>query len=79
AAGKYVYAFTYGADVRLREATLALGRWNFCTECPEPGKFCICDSAAGYAAPSASSKFLTAAVALGDMLTYVPGARNIHY
>jgi hypothetical protein len=42
-AGKRVYTYAYGADVRIRDTTLALGRYNICRECPEPGKFCICD------------------------------------
>ncbi|MGL4727444.1 MAG: glycosyltransferase [Bosea sp. (in: a-proteobacteria)] len=78
AAGKRVYLYAYGADVRRRDETLALGRWNFCTECPEPGKFCACtpDNAPIMAAMAEKA---TCAVALGDMLAYVPGARNMHY
>ena len=78
AAGKRVYLYAYGADVRRREETLALGKWNFCTECPEPGRFCACtpDNAPTMAA---MCEKVTAAVALGDMLAYVPNARNMHY
>lgn len=78
AAGKRVYLYAYGADVRRREETLALGRWNFCSDCPEPGRFCACtpDNAQIIAAMSAST---TAANALGDMLAYVPNVRNMHY
>jgi hypothetical protein len=79
AAGKRVYAFAYGADVRVRERTLALGRWNFCTECPQPLKYCLCDDAGGLPALDAVCERLTAPVALGDMLVYPPGARNLHY
>src|SRR5205823_7865070 len=35
--GRRLYTYTYGADVRTRQATLALGRYNLCAECPEPG------------------------------------------
>lgn len=78
AAGKRVYLYAYGADVRRRAETLALGKWNFCTECPEPGKFCACtpDNAPIMAAMAEKA---TAAVALGDMLAYVPNARDMHY
>lgn len=78
AAGKRVYLYAYGADVRRRAETLALGKWNFCFECPEPGRFCACtpDSASVMEAMAVKS---TCAVALGDMLTYVPKARNMHY
>lgn len=77
-AGKRVYLYAYGADVRRREETLRLGRWNFCSECPEPGRFCACtpENAPVMAAMSSAA---TAAIALGDMLTYVPNARNMHY
>lgn len=78
-AGKRVYAFAYGADVRTREATLALGRWNFCVDCTAPGRYCRCDDARGAAAMSAMMARLTAGVALGDMLAYVPGVRALHY
>lgn len=78
AAGKRVYLYAYGADVRRRAETLALGKWNFCSECPDPERFCACseDNVAIMAGMSAK---VTAPVALGDMLAYVPGARNMHY
>jgi hypothetical protein len=79
AAGKRVYLYAYGADVRRREATLALGKWNFCSDCPEPGKFCICDDTTGSALMAAMCSKATQPVALGDMLAYVPHARNMHY
>lgn len=79
AAGKLVYGFAYGADVRLRDATLKLGNWNFCAECPQPMKFCLCDDVAGAPALAAVCAKLTASVALGDMLGYAPGAQNLHY
>lgn len=78
-AGKRVYAFAYGADVRTRATTLALGRWNFCVDCTAPGRYCRCDDAAGAAAMDAMMRRLTAGVALGDMLAYVPGVRSLHY
>lgn len=79
AAGKRVYVFAYGADVRLRERTLALGRWNFCVDCPTPKKFCLCDDETGGARLAAICARITAPVALGDMLAYPPNARNMHY
>lgn len=79
AAGKPVFAFAYGADVRMREATLALGRWNFCVECPEPGRFCLCSDGPGVKSLADACARLTAPVALGDMLSFLPRARNLHY
>jgi glycosyltransferase involved in cell wall biosynthesis len=78
AAGKRVYLYAYGADVRRRQPTLELGKWNFCRECPRPGDYCACseDNAAIIAGMSERA---TAAVALGDMLVYVPNVRNMHY
>ncbi len=78
AAGKRIYLYAYGADVRRRAETLALGKWNFCTECPEPGHFCACTPDSESVVASLASK-ATCAVALGDMLSYVPHVRNMHY
>lgn len=79
AAGKRVYGYAYGADVRRRNATRALGKWNFCSDCPDPLKFCICDDESGSQIMKGMCEKLTAANALGDMLTYVPKSRNMHY
>ena len=79
AAGKRVYIYGYGADVRTRAATLELGKWNFCVDCVDHGKFCICDDAKGQANMEVVAANTTALVALGDMLTYMPGARHIDY
>jgi len=78
AAGKRVYLYAYGADVRRREETLALGKWNFCAECPEPERFCACTPENAPIMAAMASK-ATCAIALGDMLAYVPHARNMHY
>lgn len=78
AAGKRVYLYAYGADVRRRAPTLELGKWNFCKECPEPGRFCACTEDNEPIMAAMSDK-ATSAVALGDMLVYVPHARNMHY
>ena len=47
AAHKRLYVFAYGADVRTRDATLELGRWNFCVDCDDPGRYCVCDASRG--------------------------------
>ncbi|MFM9976153.1 MAG: hypothetical protein ACKVON_16465, partial [Beijerinckiaceae bacterium] len=79
AAGKRVYGYAYGADVRQREATLSLGKWNFCSDCPEPMKFCVCLDQFAIDVMHGMCEKMTATNALGDMLTYVPNARNMHY
>lgn len=78
-AGKRVYVYAYGADVRTRQATLALGRWNFCIDCTEPPKYCACHDADAQRYVSELDKTVTALVSLGDMLTYMPTARHINY
>jgi hypothetical protein len=77
--GRRLYAYTYGADVRTREATLTLGRYNLCVECPEPGRFCTCDDEKGARNIAAIRQHATALLSMGDMLTYARGARNMHY
>ncbi|PWT76852.1 MAG: hypothetical protein C5B46_00625 [Proteobacteria bacterium] len=78
-AGKRLYVFTYGADIRTRERTLALGDWNFCRDCPSPGTFCVCDEQAGREQLATTSRFANAVITLGDMIAYAPGAPNLPY
>ena len=79
AAGKRVYVYAYGADVRTRNKTLSLGRWNFCVDCTEPSKYCICSESEGANSISGIAKYATAMVSLGDMLTYMPDAKPLNY
>jgi glycosyltransferase involved in cell wall biosynthesis len=78
-AGKRLYTYTYGADVRTREGTLRLGTYNFCVDCPEPARFCICDDAAEVEMIAAIEPYATAMLAMGDMLAYVPAATELHF
>lgn len=78
-AGKRVFLFAYGADVRRRPETLKLGHWNFCKECPEPGRYCVCDEEPGKRLMEQMCASVTQPLALGDMLAYVPRVRNLHY
>lgn len=75
-AGKSVYVFTYGADVRTRVQTLSLGKWNFCRDCDDPGRYCICDDHHAMKIMARTSDRINRFVSLGDMLEYVP--RPIH-
>ena len=77
--GKRLYTYAYGGDVRAREPTLALGTPNICAECPEPGKFCICNSAELESSMQRLQGKSTCRVAMGDMTAYVPDCRNMHY
>ena len=78
-AGKRLYIYAYGADVRTRSSTEALGRWNFCVECDDPGRYCVCDDAKGRALMASAAAHATALLSLGDMLIYMPGARHVAY
>ena len=78
-AGKRIYVYAYGADVRTRGATLALGKWNFCVDCTEAPIHCTCHDAEAQQYMSELAKDVTALVSLGDMLTYMPGAKHINY
>jgi glycosyltransferase involved in cell wall biosynthesis len=77
--GRRLFTYAYGADVRTRTATLQLGRYNICAECPEAMKFCICADEEGEGNVARIRASATAMIAMGDMLAYVPGARNLHY
>ncbi|WP_342727930.1 glycosyltransferase [Bradyrhizobium sp. B097] len=77
--GKRLYTYAYGADVRARESTLALGHPNLCEECPSPGKFCVCTTEMHASSINRLKGRATAQIAMGDMVTYVPGCRDMHY
>jgi len=79
AAGKRIYTYAYGADVRTRETTLALGKYNFCVDCPTPRKFCLCDEEEAKRNIDGIRTHANALVAMADMIHYVPGCRNFHY
>ena len=78
-AGKTIYVFTYGADVRTRKKTLALGDWNFCRDCDDPGRYCICDDDRAASTMLYIGRHIARFVAMGDMLTYVPDPVHLSY
>jgi glycosyltransferase involved in cell wall biosynthesis len=77
--GKRLYTYAYGADVRTRETTLQLPSPNLCQECPEPGKFCICSNELHTSSFDRLAGRTNAQIAMGDMVAYVPGCRDMHY
>lgn len=77
--GKTLYTYAYGADVRIQNTTRELGRLNYCMHCPQPLRYCVCDSEVAGRNISAVGRYATAMLAMGDMLAYVPGSRNLHY
>ena len=74
--GLQVFFWTYGADVRTRNCTYALGNPNCCTECESVGKACICDNKKWSKNRSIINKYSTGFFSMGDMIEYTPGSRN---
>jgi glycosyltransferase involved in cell wall biosynthesis len=74
--GIQVLFWTYGADVRSREATRALGEPNCCTECVLVGRACFCDERARVKKVERLQKYSNAMFSMGDMTEYTPGSRN---
>lgn len=77
--GKRVYLYAYGADVRTRKETEALGKFNCCMHCDRPGVNCLCDSDIGAQNMARFSKYATQLISMGDMMAYTPGARRLWY
>jgi glycosyltransferase involved in cell wall biosynthesis len=78
--GLEVFLWTYGADVRTRRATLALGEPNCCTDCPAVGHACVCDDAHQTRKMAWLSRRVTAVFSMGDMIEYAPGSRtDVHF
>ncbi len=73
---KQVFVYAYGADVRTRAATESLGGVNLCSECPAPGRHCVCDDRRGRDNYRRVQHFATQCFSLGDMTAYTPGSRN---
>jgi glycosyltransferase involved in cell wall biosynthesis len=68
--------WSYGADVRTRAETRALGEPNCCTHCDAVGLHCICDSAKGRRNVERIARHATLMATMGDMNEYVPMARK---
>ncbi len=78
-ANKFLFTYAYGADVRTQQVTKNLGYYNCCMSCPSPGAHCICDDEKGAININRIRAVATAMNSMGDMMAYVPGARNMHY
>jgi len=74
--GIQVFFWTYGADVRSRDATRALGEPNCCTECELVGRACICDERSRVQKMERLRKYSNAVFSMGDMIECTPGSRN---
>lgn len=74
--GIRLFIWTYGADVRTRNATIGLGQPNCCTDCTQIGTACICDTAQCEENYVRLYKTAAAVFSMGDMIEYTPGSRN---
>jgi len=74
--GIRLFIWTYGADVRTRNATIGLGQPNCCTDCTQIGTACICDTAQCEENYVRVYKTAAAVFSMGDMIEYTPGSRN---
>jgi hypothetical protein len=68
--------WSYGADVRTRDVTMALGPQNCCTDCTQVGKACICDPIQGERNMARLRANGAVLFSMGDMIEYTPGSRN---
>ncbi|MCO4089677.1 MAG: glycosyltransferase [Limnohabitans sp.] len=79
-AGLKHVVWTYGADVRTRSVTQALGEPNCCTDCDVPEKHCICDTSRADANIARVKKTAVMMASMGDMNEYLPLARHdLHF
>lgn len=79
AAGKRLYTYIYGADHRRRQVTLSTGPINFCMDCPDPGKYCLCDDATGERMLDSIDMHATAMLACGVGQLQIPRCRVLNY
>ena len=73
---KRVFIYTYGGDVRTRESTLRLGKYNCCIDCEDVGRACICSDAKQERNLKKLLKYSTQLFSMGDMSEYTPGSDN---
>lgn len=71
-----VLLWTYGADVRTRSRTIALGEPNCCTDCTLQLVACACDGEIQAANFTRLRRRVKAIFSMGDMTAYTPGSRN---
>lgn len=70
------FVWVYGADVRTRSKTLALGTPNCCTDCTQINIACVCDTVLAERNMQRVSASAAAIFSMGDMVEYTPGSNN---
>jgi hypothetical protein len=78
-AGKTLFTYAYGADHRMRQRSLELDPISFCMECPEPGKFCVCDDAAATKMLETIRENSTRMLGFGLSMELLPDARFLNF
>lgn len=73
--GKKVFVYTYGADVRTRERTIGLGKYNCCMHCPNVGNSCVCNEKKHKKNVEKIMRYATELLSMGDMIEYVPDSK----
>ena len=68
--GIRLFVWSYGGDVRVRPATVALGSPHCCEECTEVGRACICEPARHERNLATLRRYATAMFTMGDMSEY---------
>jgi len=70
-----VLLWTYGADIRGQSACRSMGEPNCCTDCDQPGKYCVCDDELQRENVQRLGKLSRAIFAgMGDMFPFTPGS-----
>ena len=79
AAGKRIFVYPYGGDVRVRQTTLDLGQFNCCMDCDRIAWHCICSKDLASANVEIISKYANAIIGMGDMSLYTPGSYDFQF
>ncbi len=75
ALGIDVFLWAYGADVRNQQTARAMGDPNPCTDCDDPGRYCLCDESTAAINMNTLARLSRAMFAgVGEMFGYTPGS-----
>src|SRR5437016_3219381 len=74
--GKKIVVSAFGGDVRVKGITETLGQYHACMDCPQPGRFCVCDEDRAARNLAHVLRYADATLSMGDMIEYTPGSRN---
>jgi hypothetical protein len=78
-AGKCLYTLAYGADHRSRERTFREGTYSLCMDCPDIGRFCICDEKQAARVLGKIHSHANAMLGAGISLAQLPDPARLDY